>query len=102
MKIDTTQPLIGYDGKQLQNDSDGLLTIRAVSCSALTADFQDEQDLSGEEKVRRQKLATQIYQESTVTMTIEDVALVRQLINKGYGTAIVGSAWPLLDSGGEA
>ena len=97
MKIETTQPLIGYDGKPLQNGSDGPLTLRSVCCAALTATYQDEPNLSGEEKVRRFELARLLYREEQLDMTIEDVALLRVLVAKGYGPIVVGPAWEALD-----
>ena len=96
MKIDVTQPLVGYNGEPIQNGANTALTLRAACCEALTGAYPDEK-LSGEEKVRRFELARLLHAEDEPDVCVEDIALVKQLIGKGYGPMVVGPAWSLLD-----
>ncbi len=95
MKIDITQQLVGYNGEPIQNGASAL-TLRSVCCEALTAAYPEEK-LAGEEKVRRFELARLLYAEDEPDVSVEDLALVKQLVGKGYGPVVVGPAWLLLD-----
>jgi len=72
------------------------LTLRAVACMALTGHHPQE-NIDGLEKVRRFTLAQRIHVQDLVEMTVEEVALVKLLINQTYGTVVVAPAWALLD-----
>lgn len=73
------------------------LTLGRVSMRALTAIYNDEPSLSGEDKFRRGELAMRVYKGGSVALTAEDTALLKRLIAKGYGPLIVLKTWPLLD-----
>ena len=97
MKIDIAQHLIGYDGEPIQDGSDGPLTLRSVCCSALVGNYSDEQALPGEDKVRRFCLAQRLHSCAHPELTVEEIALIKLLIAKGFVTSVVGSAWSKLD-----
>jgi hypothetical protein len=73
------------------------LTLGKVAMRALTASYQDEQSLAGEEKFKRGQLAEKVYAGGAVAISAEDTALIKRLIAKGYGPLIVLKAWRLLD-----
>ena len=52
--------------------------------------------MSGDEKVKRWALAQKIYGGNTEVQA-EDVALLKKLIGKAYGVAIVGPAYEMLE-----
>lgn len=76
------------------------LTLRTVSQNALVAVFQDEQHLSGEDKLKRWELAMKVKRSpDPVDLTTDEVVLIKKLIGKAYGPVISGQAWQLLETG---
>jgi hypothetical protein len=86
------QPFVAQDGKPIT------MTLATVAETALLASYQDEQNLSGEDKVKRFVLATKIHGAAKdLPLTSDEVSLVKKLIGKSYNPLIVGQAWRLLD-----
>lgn len=73
------------------------LTLGRIALHALTATFEDEKNLAGEEKFKRGQFAMRVYKGDTVTLNAEDTALLKRLIAKAYGPLVVIKTWPLLD-----
>ena len=92
MKINFNQPIKNIQGEEIKD-----LTLKTVSVEALLATFSDEQSLSGEEKAKRYLLATRIYANDELDLTVEEIAKIKQLIGKGYGPLVVGQAWEILE-----
>lgn len=93
MKINFNQPIKNIKGEDIEN-----LTLKTISVEALLAAFDDERSsLTGEEKVKRYHLATQIHTNDEIDITVEDISLIKKLIGKGYGALIVGQAWEVLE-----
>jgi hypothetical protein len=91
MKINFNQPIKNIQGEEIKD-----LTLKVVSVESLLATFSDEQ-ISGEEKAKRYLLATRIYANEELELTVEEIAKIKQLIGKGYGPLIVGQAWEMLE-----
>jgi len=75
-------------------------TLRDATKQALLSIFQDEQGLTGDEKVKRYDLYLKV--KDTVDpaeLTAEDISLIKKLIGKAYGVLIVGQAFKMLESG---
>ena len=98
--VDFTQQITQFDGSDLTG-TDGKptrLTLEAVAENALLGTYNDEQNLSGEEKLKRYHLAMKIYDhKSDAELSAEELALVKRLIAKSYNTLVMGRAWELLD-----
>ena len=92
MKINFSQQLKNLKGEEIKD-----LTLKVVSTEALLATFDDERALSGEEKAKRYLLATRVYANEELDLTVEEIAKLKQLIGKGYGPLIVGQAWEMLE-----
>jgi hypothetical protein len=92
MKINFNQQLKNLRGEDLPN-----LTLKAVAIEALLAMYEDERTLTGEEKAKRYLLATRIYANDELDLTVEEIAQVKQIIGRGYGPLIVGQAWDMLE-----
>ena len=73
------------------------LTLGAVAANALLAQFEDEKNLSGEEKVKRYGLAMRVVSSKDAALKAEEVAEIKKLVAKAYSPLIVGRAWGLLD-----
>lgn len=108
MRVDFSQILIGYDDKPVQfpgGDGKGEedLTLGRACCEAVTAMYQDEQPtLSGDDKALRNLLAMRIYKsthngDGAIELKAKDVVLLKEVVNKMFGTKIVGPAWALLE-----
>lgn len=66
------------------------LTIKDLMVKALCAAYKGEEHLEGPEKLKRGVLAQKIYTSDTeVELTAEEVALIKQLIGKGFVVEIV-------------
>ena len=73
-------------------------TLGRMMIESLLATFRDEENLSGDEKLKRWQLAIKIKNADVmVELTVEEVALVKKLIGKAYSTLIVGQVWELLE-----
>lgn len=95
MIIDTTTVLNDVDGEPMK-DAKGELTLRRVIQAAMVSTFPEDAKMEGDEKVRLWGLAMAANAD-TVEWTPEQVATVRRRIGKGYGPAVVGPAYALLD-----
>ncbi len=74
------------------------LTLSKVAVNALVGSYQDEQGISGDEKVKRWQLAMKIRGQEEIDLAAEDIALIKKLIGKAYGPVIVGQAFLLLEA----
>lgn len=76
-----------------------VLTLSDVSVASLMGVFPDERDLNGDEKVKRFALAMRVRNAKDITLTAEEISLLKRLIGKSYGPLVVGRAWPMIDPG---
>lgn len=76
------------------DDGGKSFTLATALTTALLASYPDEQSLSGEDKVKRFKLAMRV---DDGQLTIEEAALARELVAKCFGALIVGRVWEALD-----
>lgn len=106
LAIDFSKPLVDEAGKpvcatQLKEGEDcpagKTFTLAIVARNALYASYEDEKNLSGDEKFKRAELA-QTITAGDVKLKVEDVALVKKLIGKMYGPVVVYQAWRELDA----
>lgn len=80
-------PLTAEKGKEVE------LTVRTTAIEGLMTPYPDEQNVTIEEKMRREDLARKILAKDTDKITSEDIALIKRLINKRYPSPlIVGQA----------
>lgn len=101
MKVDFTAEIKTLDGVAMFEENDGEkvnITLRKVVLNALTAMFEDEKNLSGDEKMKRWELARKIHGGNN-EVTAEDVTLIKKLVAKAFGVGIVGPAFTLLEGG---
>ena len=106
-KIDVMQVLKELDGTPLEF-ADSIctqcgsvvegkpFTLRLACTSALIAQFRDDQ-IKGEEHLRRWRLANKIYDNDEVDLKSEDKVLIKELVAKQRGSLVVGQVWELLE-----
>ncbi len=113
MLILMKEPMVDLDGVELRNPipsgqknvmgqdimiEGDVMTLGSVSINALLLQYKGEDNLPGEEKLRRWELAVKIKNgPDPVELTVENVSLIKNLIGKSYGPLICGQAWKLLD-----
>jgi len=110
MKINVTQQLTELDGTPMVTGrqicqvcgsvigESEPMTIRLAATRALTAQYRDELDLAGEEKVARFHLALRLTDETEPDLKAEDIVLIKSVVGKMYGPVVVGRVWNILDS----
>ena len=110
MKINVTQQLTELDGTPMVTGRQVCqvcgsvigesmpMTVRLAATRALTAQYRDEMDLAGEEKVTRFHLALRLTDEDEPDLKAEEIVLIKKLIGKMYGPVVVGRVWGILDS----
>lgn len=90
----------GVDGKGQPTFTESKpLTLRTVCAQALTANYQDEKNLDPKKKAERGWLAMKIHNhpDPVIDLSVEDVALCKELIGKRYNPLVVATAWETLD-----
>ena len=95
MKVNFKETFKDIEGNEIL-DGGKATTLQTVAINALMAAYTDEQNLSGEDKLKRWKMSQRIFG-GEEDFSIEDVALLKKLIGKAYSTIIVGQAYEMLE-----
>lgn len=96
MLVNFDKELVDFEGKMIPNTSGQPATLRGIAVDALVATYQGEDKLSGEEKVKRFILAEKLYKGEN-EVSVEEIALLKNLIGKAFATIVVGQAWQILE-----
>ncbi len=101
MKIQLNQKLKTLDGeviKIMSGKKEIDFTLADAVMTALTSNFEDEKNLTGEEKVIRFTLAQSIQRKKNgeIDLSADDIVLIKKLIGKAYGTLVSGQVWGIL------
>lgn len=96
MKIQFDTPILDLQGQPIP-DGDKSVTLASLSCAALSAQFNDETGLAAEEKYKRFKLGLKIVGGGEIDVSLDERALLKQLIGKAFPPVMVGRAFDLLD-----
>lgn len=92
MKVDFSTPITNLDGSALGEGA----TVGAMCVNALLTSYPGDEQATGEEKVRRFKLAERAYGAGETEITPEDATFIRSFIAKGYGPLVVGQVFRAL------
>jgi hypothetical protein len=90
----------GLDGKPvMMTDSKPPvpMTLGDVAVTALETSLDEDRGITGAVKFERDELARKVYKKSSVILTAEQLASIKERIGKVYSAMIVGAAWRLLD-----
>jgi hypothetical protein len=78
-----------YVNQRPDNTKGDLLTLGLASVIALQNNYQDEQNLSPDQKISRMKIALKIHKNpDPVELTVEEVAEIKKTVNKQFGTLV--------------
>lgn len=114
MKINFSAPILNFDGEAvMETDEKGKplegkpLTLSTISVNALVMPLPDgrgqQEHLDGAAKVRHACLAETIFKSTApIDLKVEDIALIKERIGRGYGPLVVMRCWALLESGADA
>lgn len=98
MKIDFSKPILDLDDRPVPDEvGEGVLTLAKCAERALTFPHQKDQELPGDKKVGRAVLAQLIHKNPVQDLTAEQVAEVKDLINRMYSAIVVMRAYEILD-----
>lgn len=95
MLIDFDKILTNIDGAAIKDALQKDITLRSIGANALLVAYPDER-LSGDEQVKRFKLAIKISVNGEVDVTPEEIVLIKQVISKGYAPLVVGRCYEIL------
>lgn len=102
MKIDFSAKVLDFEGGPVKSSTEEKaedLTLRLACVRALVIPYEDERNLSAEDKFKRGELAAKIYAANEPTeLKVEDVATLKKLIGKAFSPLIIYRIWPLLDA----
>lgn len=96
MNIDFSTIIKNLDDTPIQEEGKSI-TLSIVVCNALLASYPDEQGLSGEEKVKRFRLAEIASKGNSNNLSVENIALIKRLVAKAFGPLVVGRVYSILD-----
>lgn len=109
MVIDTTKAIVDMDGKEVRNnvpgpvDKDGhatvvqeTLTVRMVIVNAVLLE-DPKNPTPGVEKVKLFELAQRIHGSDTVSLTSEEVTLIKSKVLATYAVMVAGQVVKLLE-----
>lgn len=106
MKIDVTKPIKDLKGNVVKHQVDEDvhdMTFLHVAQHALLVSIEGDGKLSGEDKLKRFRLATKL-QEATeapnvgvADLSVDEAAKLKDLIGKVWSPLIVGRAWDIIE-----
>jgi hypothetical protein len=96
MRINFAQELKTLSGETI-NRGEATLKLSHVCCDALFAQFEDEKNLSGDEKAKRFVIATKVHDATLIDLEIEEIALLKKLVGKAFAALIVGQVYQMFD-----
>lgn len=90
VNVDT--PILNLEGDALEN-----ATAKSVILEALMVTFEDDRNLTGEQKIKIFLLAQRVQSGGEVDFTSDDITLMKTRVAKGFNALAVGRVWELLD-----
>ena len=101
MNLEVDAEIIGLDGNPIPFDSETAAPTRlkdVCRLALLDETRKDAEHPNGEERFKRWQLAGRINAGGSVTVSAEEMALLKTRIGERFAAAIVGPAWTLLES----
>ena len=98
MKVDLTREFFDPMGQKILPTEEEHFTLREVIVRSLMADFKDELEMSGENKLKRYQLGMEVMKaEKPIELTLEQAVEIKSLVAKMYGILVSAQAWEMLE-----
>lgn len=98
MRINFLVPLKALNGEEIKDGKGDVFTLRDATVVALDSMADEDKRLDPKEKYRRGNLASRIYgAKEAITIDVDELKLVKDLIGRTYGPRVIKEAWDLLD-----
>lgn len=98
MKRDFSLVLKDIEGNPLLATPERHLTLGEACANALLNTYQEDAQVSGEEKMRRYELARKVYNKRPMSVTSEQIVLLKTYVAKLYGPVVVGPVFSALEN----
>lgn len=102
MQKNFSVPFTDLDGGEVfekdKNGDDKKVMISTLVVNALLGTYQDEQSVSGEDKLKRFCLAERINEGGLREYTTEELALIKNLSAKAFSTLATARIWNVCES----
>ena len=96
MIVNLSAILLDITGKQIKQ-AEVAQTVGSIAVEALQIFDTRDTAITGDEKVKRWKLACRIHGQDQAEISIEEAKLIKDLVGKYYGPVIVGQVWESLE-----
>lgn len=99
MKVDVTQILTDYQGKDLtQGPKKEKLELRSVISTAVnTMNLQGEKSMTSEEKNKAYQISTRVWSKKEVDFTVEQLAFIKEKVGKVYNPLVYGRICDIIE-----
>lgn len=94
MKINFEQKIFSIKGKPIKGNDGSDLDLETVCGSSL---LTAGQNLNGEASFKQYKLAKKISSGGEVEITVEEAAMIKDLVGKNWGPVVVGPVYEILE-----
>ena|SRR6185436_12502090 len=95
MRINTTQVLKNYEGKEILED-DKPITLRDVFSIGLNSQLPDEK-MTADQKAKIFQITTKLYTNNEVDLTVDQLALIKEQVGKVYNPLVYGRVCEIID-----
>ena len=95
MIVDFSKVLKNLNGDNLKDET-GDITLKSICVNSLLATIPNETP-TGEEKLLRYSLATQINKDEEVDLSAEDISKIKKMVGQAFPTVIVGQTFLMLE-----
>ena|SRR3990167_5616352 len=100
MKINFGSHVADLKGVALKDEKGEDVKLHVPCVNALTANYQKENDIGGDEKYRRYKLAVKIDKPEEIEVTSEEITLIKKLVGFAFTPILVGGIFDKLEGSG--
>lgn len=95
MRFNFEQTLKNFEGQEVKNERNEVVTLKSACLNSVLATFPDEKSITGEEKLKRYNLAKKISKNEDIT--IEEIAMTKTLVGKAANPLLVGIIYEILE-----
>lgn len=96
MLVKVNVPLLTMDGQVMKDNVDGQAVDATVKMAIVNGVLSPVQNESGVDKVRKYELATKVFINDEVDLTVDEITLIKDRVGEVFAPIIVGQIYELL------